>query len=276
MGRATVEVLVSAHSIPADGSSYATVRLKFDPAATGMVELRLRGVGSFDPHVSRRQLSVPLRSGEAQITIHAPRRPGEAMLIGPGIRQRIRFRPTSWLQGLVHEWAPTLALALAIALVLRSFAFASYYVPSASMLDTLHLGDVFIAEKFTYRVLDHTPRRGDIVVFTHPDQSGKVLVKRVIGLSGDKISLVDGDVFINDQPLSERYLGRPDWSDFEPTVVPAGQYFVMGDNRSHSADSRSWGFVPHSRLLGRAALVVWPLSRARLLSGVEYDADPLS
>lgn len=274
MGRATVEVLVSSHSIPADGSSHATVRLRFDPAAAGTVELRLRGAGSFDAHVSRRQLSVPLKSGEAQVTIYAPRRPGETLLIGPGIRQRIRFRPTSWLQGLVCEWAPTLALALGIALVLRSFAFASYYVPSASMLDTLQLGDVFIAEKFSYRVLDHSPRRGDIVVFTHPNQSGKVLVKRVIGLPGDQISLVDGDVYINDRPLSEHYLGRPDWSDFEPAVVPAEQYFVMGDNRSHSADSRSWGFVPQSRLLGRAALVVWPPSRARLLSGVNYGTDP--
>ena len=274
MGRDTVEVLVSSHSIPADGSSYATVRLRHEPATDGIVELRLRGAGSFDAHVIRRRIHVPLRSGEGQVTVYAPRRPGETLLTGPGIRRRIRFRPTSWLQGLVCEWAPTLALALAIALVLRSFAFASYYVPSGSMLDTLHLGDVFIAEKFSYRVLDHSPRRGDIVVFTHPDQSGKVLVKRVIGLPGDQISLVDGDVYINDEPLSERYLGRPDWSDFEPAVVPAGQYFVMGDNRSHSADSRSWGFVPQHRLLGRAALVVWPPSRARLLRHVEYDLSP--
>lgn len=237
----------------------------------GVVQLRLRGTGSFDAHCVRRSISVTVSDSEAQVAVFAPRRPGEAVLSGPGFRQRIRFRPTSLLQGLIFEWAPTLGLALAIALVLRTFAFASYYVPSASMLNTLKLGDVFIAEKLSYRVLAREPLRGDIVVFSHPDGSGKVLVKRVIGLPGDEVALSGGDVFVNGELLREQYIARPSWSDFGPALVPAGQYFVMGDNRSHSLDSRSWGFLPQRQLLGRAALVVWPPSRAGLLDHVDYS-----
>jgi signal peptidase I len=133
------------------------------------------------------------------------------------------------------------------------------------MLDTLQLGDQFIAEKFSYRVMHEEPQRGDIVVFRHPEDTRGPWVKRVIGLPGDVIEIHDYQVYINGEALDEDYIRQKPWRDYGPVTVPAGDLFVMGDNRNNSLDSRSWGFLPRANLLGRAVLVYWPPGHARIL-----------
>lgn len=269
MGKEQVTVLSSAQRLPANGVSHATIRLRFSELQDGEIELKLKGLGSFDPHIRRRIISVPVVNGEAHVRVFAPRRPGFGVLIGPGIRHRLEFSAVNFVQGLVFDWLPTLGLSLAIALVLRSYAFATYFIPSGSMLDTLKLGDQFIAEKFSYRVMHQEPERGDIVVFRHPEDKRAPWVKRVIGLPGDEIEIHDFKVYINGEVLEEDYIRQRPWREYGPVTVPADELFVMGDNRNNSVDSRSWGFLPRENLLGRAVFVYWPPSRAHILEREE-------
>jgi len=264
MGSEHVTVLSSAQRLPADGKSYTLLQLRFGAGRGGQVDLRLKGLGSFDPHIRRRRITVPVVNGEAKVTVYAPRRPGGCTIIGDGIVHRLQFQPVSFLQGLLYDWLPTLGLSLALALVLRSYAFATYFIPSGSMLDTLQLGEQFVAEKFSYRVLQQDPQRGDIVVFRHPVDH-RTWVKRVIGLPGDLIEIRDFRVYINGAELTEDYIRQRPWRDYGPVTVPDHDFFVMGDNRNNSDDSRSWGFLPRDHVLGRAVFVYWPPSHARLL-----------
>jgi len=264
MGSEHVTVLSSAARLPADGKSHTILQLRFADGRSGEVDLRLRGLGSFDQHIRRRRINVPVVDGEAKVTVFAPRRPGGCTISGDGIAHRLQFQPVSFVQGLLWEWLPTLALSLALALVLRGYAFATYFIPSGSMLNTLQLGEQFVAEKFSYRVLQEDPRRGDIVVFRHPVDH-RTWVKRVIGLPGDEVEVRDFTVYINGEPLKEDYIRQKPWRDYGPVTVPAHEFFVMGDNRNNSVDSRSWGFLPREDVLGRAVFVYWPPSHARLL-----------
>lgn len=173
----------------------------------------------------------------------------------------------------VTEWAVILVVALVIALTIRTFFVQTFYIPSASMTPTLQIGDRILVDKLAYRT--HGPARDDIVVFRPPPLESSTytdLVKRVIGLPGDTVSLVDGKVAINGKVISEPYLppgtetlafsdGYP-WDLNQPYKVPPGEYFVMGDNRENSEDSRFFGPVPRSLIVGRAFSIVWPLSRS--------------
>ncbi|MBN2083408.1 signal peptidase I [bacterium] len=266
MGTNNTSVLSDCAQIPADGRSYTTVRLTLADYAGQVVSLRLGGLGSFDPHIRQRRINVAVgNDGAAHVLIYAPRRPGRGLLSGPGFKHRIEFKPATWMQGLVFEWIPTLGLSLIIALALRTFAFASHFIPSPSMADTLAIGDLFFAEKFSYRVLHEEPRFGDIVLFKHPTEKGAPWIKRVIGLPGDTIAVHDGVVYRNGAPLSEDYIREKPWRDFPEIAVPADQYFMMGDNRNHSCDSRSWGCLPRENVLGRAVVVFWPPEHMRLI-----------
>lgn len=268
---AAVIVKSDRERLPADGCAYATLQIQLGAEAGETVELRLAGPGSFDPHIRLRRISLPVRDGLAQAHVYAPRRPGHAVVKGPGFTHRLEFSPVSLVQGLVFEWVPTIALALVIALVLRTYAFASYYIPSESMLDTMRIGDLFFAENVSYKVLRQEPQRGDIVVFRHPQEGQhNILIKRVIGLPGDTVEVQDGQVLINGEALAEDYIAQPPLRAFPRHTVPADSYFVMGDNRNNSADSRVWGYLPRENLLGRAALVFWPPQRMRVLERVGY------
>lgn len=267
--RIDVEVKCDRQQLPSDGRSYATLTLQFADYHDEMVELRLNGRGSFDPHFRRRRISVPVKDGRAQVQVHAPLMPGRALIAGPGFTHQLEFRAANVLQGLVHEWLPTIALSVVIALVLRTFAFASYYIPSESMMDTMKVGDLFFTENISYRVLNQEPQRGDIVVFRHP-QDAKTVIKRVIGLPGDTVEVLGGRVLINGEALTEDYIKRPPLLGFPLQAVPPDSYFVMGDNRNDSADSRAWGFLPRENLLGRAALVFWPPQRIQFLEREGY------
>jgi signal peptidase I len=176
----------------------------------------------------------------------------------PQARNRSRSR-------VFREWVIIIVVAVGISFLLRTFVFQTYYIPSASMEPTLMIGDRIIVDKLS--VDFGSIHRGDIVVFKAPPTENcgvndADLVKRVIGLPGDHLTSHDNTIIVNGHPLKEN------WSHSEPlgppignVVVPANHYFVMGDNHDDSCDSRSWGTVPHSDIIGKAFVRIWPISR---------------
>jgi len=158
-------------------------------------------------------------------------------------------------------------VALVVALLLRTFVIQTFYIPSGSMEPTLQIGDRIVVDKLSYHL--HGVDRGDIVVFARPpsEECGgpavNDLVKRVIGLPGEHISSEGNTVLINGKPLAEPWLpkGTSLGHPIPPTVVPANSYYVMGDNRAGSCDSRYWGPVARSLIVGKVVLRVWPLSQ---------------
>jgi signal peptidase I len=168
------------------------------------------------------------------------------------------------------EWVAVIVGALVVALVVKTFLFQAFYIPSGSMEPTLEKGDRVLVNKVSYDL--HDVNRGDVIVFElEPDEVGadgiKDLIKRVIGLPGDVIETRDGVVYINDEPLEEPYLadgtttGSPSDGQnpgIERQTVPDGHVYVLGDNRSNSADSRYRGPIPIESIVGRAFILVWP------------------
>jgi signal peptidase I len=156
---------------------------------------------------------------------------------------------------------------------LRTFVIASYYIPSASMERTLHgcpgcQPDLVLVDKLRYRF--KSIDRSDVVVFNRPPLAppeDKQLIKRVIGLPGDVISGHDGHVFVDNKELVEPYVNPTchGTADFGAVTVPAGSYFMMGDNRCDSFDSRMFGTIPRSAIVGRAFAVIWPVKHLRWL-----------
>ncbi len=163
----------------------------------------------------------------------------------------------------ILEWVVVVIGAIAFALVIRAFLFQPFWIPSGSMEHTLITQDRVMVNKLSYRVGDIG--RGDVVVFRRPDDdpSGyQDLIKRVIGTPGDVVEGHDGAVFVNDVRLDEPYLDPADViGDFGAVTVPNGEYFMMGDNRDDSYDSRFFGTVPEANVLGRAFIIFWPLDR---------------
>ena len=168
------------------------------------------------------------------------------------------------------EAAKTLGLSLMLAFGIRQFVAEPRYIPSESMVPTLEINDRLIVEKISY--LFHPPERGDIIVFSPPaavsqacggsaNISQEAFIKRVIGLPGDKVEVRDGTVFINSQPLSEPYIAEPPRNVTKPQLVPPNSYFVMGDNRNNSCDSRYWGEVPRQNIIGHATFRFFPFNR---------------
>jgi signal peptidase I len=148
-----------------------------------------------------------------------------------------------------------LAIAVALALLVRHAFFRIYAIPSESMVPTLEVGDHIVVTP--YRFGDQ-PRPGDVIVFRDPAGADELLVKRVIAVPGDLIDSRSGRVRIGGRSLAEPYLLEPAASGAIPAqIVPGDSYFVMGDNRANSSDSRSWGVVPRSLVAGRARLVLW-------------------
>lgn len=169
------------------------------------------------------------------------------------------------------EWTIIIAVAVAAALLIKTFVLESYYIPSASMVPTLKVGNRILVDKLSYDL--HGIHRGDIVVFARPprdvgEPSVHDLVKRVIGLPGERISSEGNQVLINGRVLREPWLPRNDplGQPIQSQVIPKGHYFVMGDNRSDSLDSRSFGPISGSLIVGRVVAKVWPLSALRFFN----------
>lgn len=166
-----------------------------------------------------------------------------------------------------------LAVTALLALGLRAFVVEPFWIPSESMEPTLHGcagcdNDRLLVDRLSYHL--HAVHRGDVVVFHRPpgiDAAEKVLIKRVIGLPGETVSGHGGKVWIGSRPLEESYVNAAchGTADFSPVTVPPDRYFVMGDNRCDSTDSRVFGPIPRSSIIGRAFLIIWPLSRIHWL-----------
>lgn len=160
-------------------------------------------------------------------------------------------------------WMKTLASAALYAIVIVTFVFQVARVEGLSMAPTLDDQDRLIVNKLIYRMSD--PRRGDIVMLYYPLDPDKMFVKRVIAEEGDQVRIVDGRVYVNDVPMPSEYVpveyqSHDDWG---PQVIPQGHYFVMGDHRNNSQDSRHFGFVPKRYIVGKVQVRWWPVPQAR-------------
>jgi signal peptidase I len=168
----------------------------------------------------------------------------------------------------VLEWVAVIVGALALALVLRAVLFQAFFIPSESMEPTLRRDDRVLVNKLSYRL--HEVNRGDVVVFARPpgEPPGGIddLIKRVIALESETIEARDGQIRIDGMLLVETYLhDGAAVADFGPVTVPAGHVFVMGDNRRNSSDSRTFGPIDESSIVGRAFVLFWPPDRLRAL-----------
>ncbi|MGQ9466896.1 MAG: signal peptidase I [Anaerolineae bacterium] len=160
------------------------------------------------------------------------------------------------LLGALRELVETVLPAVLIALFINAFLAQATVVRGQSMEPTLHDNERVIVEKISYRMRGG-PHRGDVVVL-RLDGAHDMLIKRVVALPGETVAVHSGQVFVDDMPLTEPWAVRQGGPDYPPTVVPEGYVFVLGDNRGHSNDSRSFGPVPLANIIGHAVFVYWP------------------
>lgn len=182
-------------------------------------------------------------------------------LPSPPSEEDVSFR--SLLRHLLREVVETVIPAVLIAVFITLFLAQATQVYGQSMEPNLHAGQRVIVEKISYHF--HPPRRGDIVVLRLPEQRGNFLIKRVVGLPEETIEVRDQQVFIDGQPLSEPYLDRTIRYSMSSRLIPEDSVFVLGDNRDFSNDSRSFGPVPLSNVIGRAWIRYWPLDQVGLV-----------
>ncbi|MFT7648686.1 MAG: signal peptidase I [Candidatus Poriferisodalaceae bacterium] len=162
------------------------------------------------------------------------------------------------------EWGAVIIGALIAALIIKTFLFQAYYIPSSSMTETLHVRDRILVNKLSYQF--GNVDRFDVIVFHKPDNApqGDIqdFIKRVVGLPGETIHAENGVVFVDGVALNEPYLRDDEVTlNLPPTVVPDGHYFVMGDNRQNSSDSRVFGAIDQELIVGEAFIRVWPPSQ---------------
>ncbi len=159
------------------------------------------------------------------------------------------------------EWVIIIAVAFVLSIFIRNYLVDTRIVPTGSMLPTIQLQDRLIVDRFFYK--HDTLKRGDIIVFSAPEsaQEDKDLVKRVIGLPGEKVQVKNGKVFINEKALNEPYIAATPDYEYGPVTVPQDAYFMLGDNRRASKDSHVWGFLPADKILGRVWIRYWPLDK---------------
>lgn len=167
------------------------------------------------------------------------------------------------------EWIQTISIALVVAFLVRQFLFQPYRVQMGSMLPTLHENNLIIVNKLIYRY--QSPSRGDIVVFRPPNNTGVFYIKRVIGLPGETVEVKEGKVFINNEQINEMtYLSIETPGIFGPKVLKKGEFFVMGDHRNNSLDSREFGPIQFSAISGKAVFILWPPGDVKVLGHVNY------
>jgi len=198
-----------------------------------------------------------MQDNEVQNAAPAPEPPG-APAGGP-LRSGLRT---------ILSWVRDLALSALIAVILIVFIYQPVKVEGTSMMPALQDQERIFINKFTYSFGLSRIERGDTVVFWYPLDHTKSYIKRVVGKPGDRIRIEAGQVYVNGRPLSEDYVVDRDRVSWPPPpeslgdrTVPSGKYFVLGDNRASSSDSRSWGFVPREYIYGKAVFAYWPLNQ---------------
>ena len=165
----------------------------------------------------------------------------------------------------------TVLLAASIFLVIYIFLFRPFQVSGASMFPTFKDKEYILTNLITLRFAN--PKLGDVIVFKAPTDNEKDFIKRIIGVAGDTIELEDGYVYVNGEKLNEseylnnevRSYGGAFLKDNEPLKVPEGDFFVMGDNRPYSSDSREWGFLKQKNIIGKSFFVYWPINKMRIV-----------
>jgi signal peptidase I len=194
--------------------------------------------------------------------------------------------PSSFRKSTIREYAESIVIAVILALFVRTWVVQAFKIPTGSMENNLLIGDHLLVNKFvfgpTVASIDRAAlpirniRRGDVVVFKYPQEPERDFIKRVIGLPGETVALRAKKVYIDGQPLDEPYVHflqpASDAQEvtlfdvreqYGPVKVPDGQYFVMGDNRDNSQDSRYWGFLPAHYVKGRALMIYWSYESGR-------------
>ncbi|MCG6552052.1 MAG: signal peptidase I [Candidatus Magnetominusculus sp. LBB02] len=188
-----------------------------------------------------------------------------------------------------REYSEAIVTALLLALFIRAFVIQAYKIPSGSMETTLLVGDQLLVNKFIYGVMIpfteikiftfNQPKKGDIIVFKYPEDLNRDFIKRVIAVGGDVVEVVDKEVYVNHEKLVEPFIqhtdtsmrnGIPPRDNMEPRRVPPGKFFVMGDNRDNSQDSRFWGFVDQNLIRGKALIIYWSWDNAKELRWYEH------
>lgn len=177
-----------------------------------------------------------------------------SFLGGMGVEQAEKKRPF-W-----SEIFESVVIAVLLAVLIRLFILEPFYIPSGSMEPTLREHDRIIVSKLNY--LWAEPQRGDIIVFKYPRDPKRNFVKRIIAVGGETVALKNSRLYINGQEVPEDYLPPGlRFADFGPVSVPEGYFFMLGDNRNNSEDSRVWGFLPRRLIVGKALVIYWPPSR---------------
>jgi signal peptidase I len=259
------KVEFSPSRIRANGKSSSNLRISYPVPTDGPDTVRISR-GSFSSEKTIREIELEPGKQEYTLTVHSAKRPGICKITSEkGVRSELAFYP-SHFQALFFDWIPTLVTAFLIALFLRTYVVAAFYIPSRSMEPTLLVHDRLIADKLSFVLNVDEIKRGDVVIFRPPPEAGegstrKDYIKRVIGLPGDKVRVEDGKVWINDVALDETYIASPPAYFYEEVTVPEGNLFVLGDNRNNSKDSHSWDFLPQDNVIGRALFIFWPPSR---------------
>ncbi|MGB9919421.1 MAG: signal peptidase I [Moorellales bacterium] len=183
----------------------------------------------------------------------------------PGSHEGLAQEMELQKKGPAWDTIEAIVVALVLALAIRLFLFEPFMIPSASMEPTLMPGDRVMVNKLVYRLADPVP--GDIIVFRYPLDPRIIYIKRLVALGGQTVELRNGQLFVDGRPVEENYLPEDPASggDFGPVRVPPNTYFVMGDNRNNSQDSRVWGPVPKENVVGKAQLLYWPPGRFRVV-----------
>lgn len=176
------------------------------------------------------------------------------------------------IYGFLVDTIQSILVAAAIFLVIYMFLFRPFQVNGDSMFPNFKNSQYVLTNLITLRF--HKPVRGDVIVFKAPPEPDKDFIKRVIGLPGDTVMVNNGNVYVNGQQLDQstflnqdvKTYGGSFLKDGETVTVPAGKYFVMGDNRPYSSDSREWGFVPEGNIIGESMFVYWPVTEAHAVT----------
>jgi signal peptidase I len=169
---------------------------------------------------------------------------------------------------MLASWARDLTISVVLALIVILFLYQPVKVEGTSMMPALTDQERIFINKFVYKLGLSEVGRGDMVVFWYPSDPSKSFIKRVIGLPGDTIEMEQGTVYVNGEPLQEHYVldEYRDPYSMAAVQVPEDSYFVLGDHRSSSSDSRNWGAVPRRFIYGKAVFVYWPLDKLGLLN----------